>query len=169
MQKITHSHGYIDNKRLHAFVILWSCKLCSFGSKNTSGGRSHKNPGCFWDKLKVLFSPTVTVELAQQNSTVYSVDKRTMKCGFTQGVCPSLLPSYSTPSCPLWHALLQGTSVGGWQLPVCPQPVPCTHINTGTAKQDEPSPLPTCLLLGTRLDLFLQLRHSFLHNIWGCH
>lgn len=86
VQKITLSHGYIDNKRLHAFVILWSCKLCSFGSKNTSGGRSHKNPGCFWDKLKVLFSPTVAVELAMQNSTVYSVAKRTMKRGFTQGV-----------------------------------------------------------------------------------
>lgn len=121
MQKITHSHGHIDIKGFPTFVILWSCKLYSFGSRNSLGGRSHKNPGCFGSKLKVLFSLTVTVELTKQNSTVYSVAKRTMKCGFTQGVCPPVLPSHSLPPCPRWYALLQGTPVGGCQqLPVCP-------------------------------------------------
>lgn len=168
MQKITHSHGRTNIKGLPTFVTLASWKLCRFGSRNSLCGKSHKNPGCFGDKLKVLFSPTVTVELTQQNSTAYSVAKRTMKCGFTQGVRSPVLSSHSTPSSPLWHALLQGTSVGGCQqLPVCPLPVPCTHINAGTAKQDAPAPPPKCLFLGTRLDLFLQPRHSFLHNIWG--
>lgn len=83
-----------------------------------------------WGQAEGLIQFHCHCELTQQNLTVYSVAKRTMKHGFTQGVCLPVLPSHSIPSCPLWHALLQGTSVGGSeQLPVCPL---LSHAHTQT-------------------------------------
>lgn len=129
VQKIAHSCI-----GLHAFVILHSCKLCSFGSCRSLSGRSHRNPWCFGDKPEVLFSPIATVELTYQNSTVYSVGKRTEEMCF-HAKCASSAHQ-SCPHTPSLHvpygiSWCRGHPRGGCQqLPLCPWPARA-HALTG--------------------------------------
>lgn len=135
MQKIARSHA-----GLHAFGILQSCKLCSFGSSGSLDGRSHGNPWCFLDEPKVSFSPTLTVELTHLNLTCYSAGKRTGDMWFHPRYASFALQSCPpTPSLhvPCGMSRCRGHPRSGCQqLPVCPLPVQCTHINMGAAERD---------------------------------
>lgn len=82
---------------------------------------------------------------------------------------PTSLAFPLPPSMPKVVCPAAGDACGWLSAAACVPTLSHAHIDTGTAKQDAPSPPPTWLFLGTRLDLFLQLTHIFLHNIWGCH